>query len=103
MSRKGQRATPPDRSPTRSSQESSRSKGAFILLVSSGIIEFKDVFVPDKNKLAKADSFENGLNKCLMESRLTITYMFLGGMAGAYEAAYKYEDILELNYATRHK
>jgi alkylation response protein AidB-like acyl-CoA dehydrogenase len=70
-------------------RESSRSKRDQNLTC-SGIIEFKDVFVPDKNKLAKADSFETGLNKCLMESRLTITFIFVGAMAGAYEAAYKY-------------
>jgi len=70
-------------------QESSRSKHGQNLTC-SGIIEFKDVFVPDKNKLAKADSFETGLSKCLMESRLTLTYITLGAMAGAYEAAYKY-------------
>ena len=72
------------------SRECSISKVIHLLPLNSGILEFKDVFVPDKNKLAKADNFETGLSKCLMESRLTITYMFIGGMAGAYEAAYKY-------------
>lgn len=46
--------------------------------------------MPDNNRLAKADNFETGLNACLMESRLTITYIFAGGMAGAFERAYHY-------------
>jgi acyl-CoA oxidase len=48
------------------------------------------VFVPDANKLAKADDFEKGLNANLMQSRLTITWIFAGAMAGAFEAAYTY-------------
>lgn len=46
--------------------------------------------MPDHNKLAKADDFEKGLNAMLMESRLTITFIFAGAMAGAFEHAYKY-------------
>jgi len=46
--------------------------------------------VPDRNRLAKADNFETGLNATLMRSRLTITWIFAGAMAGAFEAAYKY-------------
>lgn len=56
----------------------------------SGIIELNEVFVPEANKLAKADDFEKGLNACLMTSRLTITWIFAGAMAGAFEAAYNY-------------
>ena len=56
----------------------------------SGIIVLKDVFVPDRNRLANADNFETGLNRCLLESRLTVTFMFAGGMAGAFEVAYRY-------------
>jgi hypothetical protein len=56
----------------------------------SGNIELKDVFVPDFNRLAKADDFEKGLNTMLMLSRLTITWIFAGAMSGAFEAAYHY-------------
>jgi alkylation response protein AidB-like acyl-CoA dehydrogenase len=48
------------------------------------------VFVKDANRLANAENFETGLNKVLMESRLTITSFFIGSMAGAFEAAYEY-------------
>ena len=53
-------------------------------------MEFDNVFVPDANRLAKADTFETGLNANLLASRLTITWIFAGAMAGAFEAAYKY-------------
>ena len=53
-------------------------------------MEFDNVFVPDTNRLAKADTFETGLNANLLVSRLTITWIFAGAMAGAFEAAYKY-------------
>lgn len=53
-------------------------------------IEFKDVFVPEANRFAKADDFEKGLNSVLMVSRLTITWIFVGCMAGAFEHAYSY-------------
>ena len=56
----------------------------------SCIIELKDVFVPENNRLAKADSFDKGLNVVLMVSRLTITFITLGAMAGAFEHAYHY-------------
>lgn len=58
--------------------------------MSSGDIELKGVFVPDKNKLAKADDFEKGLNAMLMDSRLTGTWSIAGLMAGAFEHAYHY-------------
>ena len=53
-------------------------------------MELKDVFVPDHNRMDKADDFNTGLNATLMASRLIITWIFAGQMAGAYEAAYKY-------------
>lgn len=42
------------------------------------------------NRLAKADDFEKGLNSVLLVSRLTITWIFVGAMAGAFEYAYNY-------------
>ena len=48
------------------------------------------MFVPENNKLAKATDFEKGLNAMLMVSRLTLTWIFAGAMAGAYEHSYKY-------------
>ena len=62
----------------------------FNLYYFSGEIELKDVFVPDANRMALADDFEKGLNAMLMASRLTITWIFVGAMAGAFEAAYHY-------------
>jgi alkylation response protein AidB-like acyl-CoA dehydrogenase len=59
-------------------------------MVSNGIIEFKDVFIPDRNRLAKADTFETGLNSTLMYSRMVYTWALAGAMAGAFEAAYHY-------------
>ncbi len=46
--------------------------------------------MPDANKLGKADDFEKGVGSILMTSRLTITWIFAGAMAGAFEAAYHY-------------
>jgi glutaryl-CoA dehydrogenase len=40
--------------------------------------------------LAKADNFETGLSEMLKLSRLIITWIFAGAMAGAFEAAYHY-------------
>lgn len=48
------------------------------------------MFVPEMNKLAKADDFEKGLNAMLMGSRLTYTWGIAGIMAGAFEHAYHY-------------
>jgi acyl-CoA oxidase len=59
-------------------------------MVANGDILLNDVFVPYNNRLAKADSFETGLNANLMSSRLLITWIFVGAMAGAFEAAYHY-------------
>ena len=90
--RKVKRVTQPDLFLTKQLCATSRSKFATFLIIvpRSGIIELTDVFVPDRNKLAHADNFETGLNKCLLESRLTITFIFAGAMAGAFEAAYRY-------------
>lgn len=46
--------------------------------------------MPEANRFANADDFEKGLNANLLASRLTITWIFAGGMAGAFEAAYHY-------------
>ena len=63
---------------------------AAVRMVSNGDIEFKDVFIPDKNRLSKADTFETGLNSTLMYSRMVYTWALAGASAGALEAAYHY-------------
>lgn len=52
------------------------------------MMELKDVFVPDSMRMDKYDDFSTGLNKTLMASRLIITWIFVGIMVGAYEAAF---------------
>ena len=53
------------------------------------MMELKDVFVADSMRMDKYDDFSTGLNKTLMASRLIITWIFIGIMVGAYEAAFK--------------
>ena len=67
-----------------------QSKVSLVRSFCSCEIELNNVFVPDHNKLAKATDFERGLNAVLMESRLTITGIFAGAMAGAFEIVYKH-------------
>ena len=62
----------------------------YLYLFTSANIELNEVFVPDANRLAKADNFETGLSEMLKLSRLIITWIFAGAMAGAFEAAYHY-------------
>ena len=63
---------------------------AAVRMMSNGDIELKDVFVPDRNRLSKAENFETGLNTTLMSSRLVCTWGLAGASAGALEAAYHY-------------
>jgi glutaryl-CoA dehydrogenase len=63
---------------------------SFNFIAYSGEIELNDCFVPDSNRLGLANDFETGLNKNLALSRLHITWIFAGMMAGAFEAAYNY-------------
>ena len=53
-------------------------------------ISMKDVFVPDRNRLAKAKSFATGPNVILKSSRLGVAWVATGVACGAYEAALKY-------------
>jgi alkylation response protein AidB-like acyl-CoA dehydrogenase len=53
-------------------------------------ITFKDVFVPDRNKLAKAKDFTTSTNQILESSRLAVAWMGVGNAIGAYEACVKY-------------
>lgn len=50
----------------------------------------KNVFVPDRNRLAKSTDFATSTNQVLMHSRLLVGFMAAGCAAGAYEAALKY-------------
>ena len=53
-------------------------------------IIFDNVFVPIKNKIEYATSFEHSAAGLLAHSRLTVGWMAAGVAAGAYEAALKY-------------
>ena len=53
-------------------------------------VTFKDCFVPEGNKLDKANDFASGTNRILYQSRLGIAWMIAGLCSGAYEAALKY-------------
>lgn len=55
----------------------------------NGLIQFKDVFVPIANLLAKAQDFETGPNAILAMSRLGIIWSAIGSMAGVYEHSIK--------------
>ena len=93
LQRKDQRDIVHQRFPTRSLLAWSLSKFYHFFhpsLTFSCNIEFKDVFVPDANRMAKADDFEKGLNAMLMASRLTITWISIGAIAGCFEKAYQY-------------
>ena len=50
----------------------------------------ENVFVPDNNKLAKADDFATGTNKILEHSRIKVAWAAVGLAAGAYEAALRF-------------
>lgn len=59
-------------------------------MVQNADIYLDNVFVPDANRLAKADDFATGTNKILEHSRIKVCWGAVGIAAGAYEAALKY-------------
>uniref|UniRef100_A0A7S3ILR7 Acyl-CoA dehydrogenase/oxidase C-terminal domain-containing protein n=1 Tax=Strombidium inclinatum TaxID=197538 RepID=A0A7S3ILR7_9SPIT len=59
-------------------------------MVQNANIYMKDVFVPDNNRLNKAQSFQSGTTPVLEASRLLVAWIAAGIAAGAYEAALKY-------------
>lgn len=59
-------------------------------MVTNADITFENVFVPDHNKLAKANDFATGTNKILEHSRIKVIWGAVGCAAGAYEAALHY-------------
>ena len=58
--------------------------------IQNGMIELRDVFVPEKDHLVKARDFASGTNKILKDSRLMVAWGLCGVATGAYEAALKY-------------
>lgn len=50
----------------------------------------ENVFVPDNNRLEKANDFASGVNKILEHSRVGVAWVATGIACGAYEAALKY-------------
>ncbi len=50
----------------------------------------ENVFVPEYNRLAKADDFTSGANKALEHSRMGVAWAAAGVAIGAYEAALRY-------------
>ncbi|CAD8071213.1 unnamed protein product [Paramecium sonneborni] len=53
-------------------------------------ITFKDVFVPDENKMPKAKDFQNGVTQALQHSRVGVPWIALGIQAGVYENVVKF-------------
>jgi len=59
-------------------------------LVENADITLQNVFVPSKNKLAKATNMEKSLGPVLARSRLTVAWCNCALGCGAYEATIKY-------------
>ena len=53
-------------------------------------IHFKDVFVPEENRLVHGDGFTEGVNRVLNSSRMFVPWLAIGLMGGVYETAIKY-------------
>jgi len=69
----------------------SKIEGKYALrMTQNADITFKDVFVPDRNKLTYATDFATGTNKILESSRLCVAWMAAGCATGAYEQCLKY-------------
>lgn len=58
-------------------------------MVQNADIELKDVFVPDRDKLAKSKDFQS-TNSILEFSRLLVAWLAAGNAVGAYEHALAY-------------
>lgn len=59
-------------------------------MVQNADIVLDNVFVPDRNKLAKATDFATGTNKILEHSRIKVAWGAAALASGAYEAALNY-------------
>ena len=59
-------------------------------MVQNGNITLTNVFVPENNRLAKANDFTTGTNIILEHSRIKVAWGATGIAAGAYEAALRY-------------
>ena len=59
-------------------------------MVQNADIEFKNVFVPEKNRLTYGKDFQTGTATMLESSRLAVAWMVAGVAAGAYEQALQY-------------
>ena len=59
-------------------------------MVQNGDITLTNVFVPDNNRLAKANDFSSGTNVILEHSRIKVAWVASGIAAGAYESALRY-------------
>lgn len=53
-------------------------------------IEFVNVFVPESDRLANGDGFIEGVNRVLSSSRMFVSWVAIGIMAGSYESALLY-------------
>lgn len=53
-------------------------------------IVFENVFVPSSDRLEKGDGFIEGVNRVLSSSRMFVSWIAIGIMAGTYESALKY-------------
>jgi alkylation response protein AidB-like acyl-CoA dehydrogenase len=59
-------------------------------MIENADIWLNRVFVPDENRLEKAQDFQSGTNRILESSRVGVAWGIAGGAAGAYEAALRY-------------
>lgn len=59
-------------------------------MASAGDITFKDVFVPDNNRLEYGNDFLTGTVTVLMKSRLGVAWCATSIAIGAYESCLKY-------------
>ncbi|CAG9311852.1 unnamed protein product [Blepharisma stoltei] len=59
-------------------------------IVQNGNVFMKDVFIPENERLEKGHTFATGANVVLEHSRMNLSWMVAGLIAGTYEHAVKY-------------
>lgn len=59
-------------------------------IVQNCTIHFENVFIPQENKLPKANDFDKGTGKILLHSRALIPFMAAGICQGVYDNVIKY-------------
>jgi len=59
-------------------------------LVQNGELRFENVFIPDEDRLPKADDFKTASLSSLYIGRMYVTFMTMGGGLGALRDAIDY-------------